>query len=143
MKKTANTKAARAPGRPKISAFPRAEQLRLAKRAQRERDRADGFALCQLKLTRETAERLRQAAGIPGFQDAIECFLDESVVDIRKFPNLGMLCWNRAGNLITDRDAFGLYERNWRFVDTKNLDPEEQDLIRRLTDKYGNGVLNV
>lgn len=130
-------------GRPRTNPLPRAEQLRIAKRAQRERDRNAGFVLCQLKLPKRVAERLRHALAAPGFAAELEAFLEQSVVDVRQYPNLRLLCWNRAGRFLTQRDAFGLYERNWRFVDTRTLGKKERALIDRLTAKYGNGVLNV
>jgi len=130
-------------GRPKANPLPRKEQLRVAKRAQRQRDRAAGFALCQVKLPREVAERLRHAVAIPGFDAELRKFLEDAVVQVRKYPNLQLLAWNRADPFITERDAFGLYERNWKFVDTKNMTDDERQLIRRLTEKWGRGVLNV
>ena len=131
------------PGRPKTNPKPRPEQLRIAKRSQRERDRAAGLALCQVKLPAATARRLRHAVAIPGFDAELELFLDEAIVETRKFPNLKLLCWNRATPFLTGRDAFNLYERNWRFVDTKTMPEDERVLIRRLAEKYGRGVLNV
>ena len=133
----------RRPGRPRTSPHPRNEQLRRAKRAQRERDREAGLVLCQVKMRAATAERLRNALAIPAFEDQLDAFLRETIVDARHFPNLQLLMWNRADFLLTDRDAFGLYERNWRFVDRKRLTRQELALIRRLAAKYGNGVLNV
>ena len=133
----------RKPGRPKVNPLPRVEQLRVAKRAQRRRDHAAGLALCQVKLPRNTAELLRSAMAIPGFDAELEKFLRDAVVEVQDFPNLQLLCWNRADPFITERDAFGLYERNWRFVDTKNMPDLERNLIRRLADKYGHGVVNV
>jgi len=137
------TMAARKPGRPKINPLPRAEQIRVAKRAQRQRDRDAGLALCQVKLRREVAERLRQAVAIPGFDAELEQFLDDAVVEVGRFPNLKLIAWNRVDPFVTARDAFGLYERNWKFVDTKNLTDAERELIRRLTQKWGHGVMNV
>ncbi len=131
------------PGRPRINPLPRAEQLRRAKRAQRERDRSAGLVLCQLKLGKRTAERLRHALAIPGFEVALADFLEEELVDVRDYPNLRLLCWNRAERFLTGRDAFGLYERNWRFVDRAGLDDRERGLIERLAAAYGNGLLNV
>lgn len=130
-------------GRPKVNPLPRTEQVRVAKRAQRQRDRDAGLALCQVKLRREVAERLRQALAIPGFEAELERFLGEAVVEVRKFPNLKLLAWNRVDPYLTEKDAFGLYERNWKFVDTKNLNDGERELIRRLTEKWGRGVMNV
>ncbi len=131
------------PGRPKTNPKPRLEQLRIAKRMQRQRDRDAGLALCQVKLPEKAAQRLRQALAIPGFDAELQQFLDEAIVETRKFPNLKLLCWNRAAPFLTGRDAFGLYERNWRFVDTKNMPDDERALIRRLAERYGRGVLNV
>lgn len=131
------------PGRPKTNPRPRLEQLRIAKRMQRQRDRDAGLALCQVKLPQKTAQRLRHALAIPGFDAELQTFLDNAIVETRKFPNLNLLCWNRATPFLTGRDAFGLYERNWRFVDTKTMPDDERALLRRLAEKYGGGVLNV
>jgi hypothetical protein len=131
------------PGRPKTNPKPRPEQLRIAKRSQRERDRAAGLVLCQVKLPDATAQELRRALAVPGFDAELAQFLEEAVVDTRRFPNLKLLCWNRATPFLSGRDAFGLYERNWRFVDTRTMPEDERALIRRLAEKYGRGVLNV
>jgi hypothetical protein len=130
-------------GRPRTNALPRKEQLRLAKRAQRERDRKDGRTLCQVKLREADANLLRAGLGIPGFEDELREFLADTIVDAERYENLKLLRWNRSGRYLTDREAFGLYERNWRFVDTARLDQEERGLIDKLARKYGNGVLNV
>lgn len=137
------TPAPRRPGRPRSNPLSRAEQLRMAKRAQRARDKRAGLAVCQLKVRDPLAQKLHAAANLPGFDERLERFLDDAIVDVRRYPNLELLCWNRADRFLTDRDAFGLYERNWRFVDTKRMSREERDLIGRLAAKYGNGVLNV
>jgi hypothetical protein len=120
----------------------RREQLRDAKRAQRARDREAGLALCQLKLRPATAAALRRAVAVPGFEDRLAEFLSRELVDAAAFPNLRLLCWNRADRLMTARDAFALYERNWRFVDQRALEPHERALIERLAREYGNGVIN-
>jgi hypothetical protein len=130
-------------GRPRTNVLPRQEQLRLAKRAQRERDRKDGRTLCQVKLREADANMLRIGLGIPGFEDDLREFLANTIVDAERYENLKLLRWNRSGRYLTDREAFGLYERNWRLVDTAHLDEEERSLINKLARKYGNGVLNV
>lgn len=142
MKNTAPI-ATRKPGRPKVNPLPRIEQVRVAKRVQRRRDRDAGLVLCQVKLRKEVAERLRQAVAIPGFDAELETFLGDAVVEVRRFPNLKLLAWNRVDRFLTARDAFGLYERNWKFVDTRNMTDGERELIRRLTAKWGRGVMNV
>lgn len=142
MKRPLPTTQAR-PGRPKTNPRPRSEQLLIAKRMQRQRDRDAGLAYCQIKLPLQTAQRLRQALAVPGFEAELEQYLDTAIVDAQRFPNLKLLCWNRVFPFVTERDAFGLYERNWRFVDAGNMPDEERALIRRLAEKYGRGVLNV
>ena len=62
---------------------------------------------------------------------------------MRDYPNLAAVAWSRTDAYVTDEEAFRLYERNWRFVDTRTMPPRERALIARLTAKYGNGVLNV
>ena len=86
MKKTPKP---RRPGRPRTNPLPRAEQLRIAKRAQRARDKQAGLVLCQLKVHPSLAEKLQAAAGLHGFDDRLERFLDEAIVDVRHYPNLG------------------------------------------------------
>jgi hypothetical protein len=59
------------------------------------------------------------------------------------FPELRLICWHRdPGKPITEVEAFGLYERNWRYIDHDRLTDSEKALINRLKDKYGNGIIN-
>ena len=39
------------------------------------------------------------------------------LVRVADYPNLKLLCWNVEAPCITRRNAFALYERNWRLVD--------------------------
>ena len=137
------TTAPKARRRPPAEVLRRREQLRLAKRAQRDRDREAGLVLCQLKVRPATAEGLRRALAVPGFEDTLARYLDDALVDVQVYPNLQLLCWNRAERFIPASDAFALYERNWRFVDEKSLQPRERDLIDRLARTHGRGLLNV
>ena len=130
-------------GRPKTSAHPRAEQLRLAKRAQRARQRAANLVEIQLRLPKSVAAKLAAARRAPEFLTQLEAALDNLVVRVTEYPQLHDLAWNRVDELIPVREAFQLYERNWRFVDTKRMKPGERAFIARLVEKYGNGVLNV
>ena len=66
------------------------------------------------------------------------------LVQAENYPQLRLLCWNRAdGGPISGLEALALYEANWRHVDQEALTPEEQALLKRLAEDYGNGVLNV
>ena len=130
-------------GRPRTSALSRREQLRRAKRAQRERERAAGMTIVPLKLAAHDAERLRAAMAQPEFLRELRGLLDEKLVDITAFSNLAALCWNRRDRYLNAEEAFRLYERNWRLVDVRRMKPAERTLIERLQARYGNGVLNV
>lgn len=130
-------------GRPRTSALSRSEQLRRAKRAQRERERAAGMAVVPLKLAVRDAARLRAAMARPEFVRELRGLLDEKLVDTTAFENLAALCWNRRDRYLYAEEAFRLYERNWRLVDVRHMKPAERALVERLQARYGNGVLNV
>jgi hypothetical protein len=129
-------------GRPRTSPLDRREQLRAAKRAQRQRERRAGLAAVQLRLPADQAERLRAAANAPSFRSALDQFLEEAVLDLDKWPVLRTLAWNRADRWIPAEDALALYERNWRFVELERLATEEANLVDRLKNRFGAGVLN-
>ena len=130
-------------GRPRTSALTRAEQLRRAKRAQRERARASGLVHYQIALPRVDAERLKAGLRQADFAQKLKAFLQEAVIAVDDYANLKTLCWNRRERFIGAEAAFRLYERNWRHVDRANMTPAEHALIARLADQFGNGVLNV
>jgi hypothetical protein len=132
----------KARGRPRVSAVPRDEQLRRAKRAQRARQRAAGIVTAQLVLPETIAEKLRVASRSAEFLPALDALLDRLLVRVTDYPQLRDLAWNRAHGLIGAREAFQLYERNWRFVDVDRLDAGERALLERLTAEFGNGVIN-
>lgn len=129
-------------GRPKTSSLSRAEQLRRAKRRQRARDKRDGLVLVQMKLPAATARRLRAAQADGVFANILGAALDRALVNVEDFPVLQDLAWNVHRPLIAAREAFGLYERNWRHVDASRLTAKEQELIERLTRDFGGGLIN-
>ena len=124
-------------GRPRTSALTRTEQLRPAKRAQRERDAKAEKVEVRLKLPRALAQRLALAARQPGFVDALTHLLESQIIDADDYPELKLLCWNRRGNLLSAEDAWRLYERNSRFVEFSQLNSAEKKLIARLSARFG------
>ena len=138
-----HAKAPRRRGRPRTSKLPRAEQLRLAKRRQRERERNAGIRKIELPLPAPDAERLRIAMMDPGFREAAAGLVDKYVVDIRQWPALRELAWNRADRWIPAGEAFSLYERNWRHVDRDALAEREREFIAQLAARFGDGRLVV
>ena len=120
----------------------RAEQLRQAKRAQRKRERARGLALVQLKLPKTTAAKLRVAMREPEFAENLDRLLDDVAVTIADHPGLASIAWNLAVTHISAREAFGLYERNWRYLDPRRLEPRERELVDRLAARFGGGIIH-
>jgi hypothetical protein len=120
----------------------RRAQLREAKRAQRRRERRAGLAPVQLRLPRALGAKLLRASHDAGFAAELERFLDDLLIRVADYPTLAELAWNRAEGRIAAREAFGLYERNWRFVDAARLTPSERALIERLAARYGAGLIN-
>lgn len=129
-------------GRTVTSKMTRGEQLRRAKRAQRERERRAGLVNVQLVLPKNTAAKLAVARRAADFPDLLDDALDELIVRLPDYPQLRDLAWNRTDEYIPAREAFQLYERNWRFVEPGRLDPEERALIDRLKTRFGGGVIN-
>jgi hypothetical protein len=138
MKKTATGR-----GRPRTSPLTRAEQLRAAKRAQRQRERRAGLTTVELRLPVSQADRLRVAACLPRFEQSLDQFLQEMVLDIDQWPGLRELAWSRVDRWIPAEEALTLYERNWRFVDPQQLTQAESELIDHLKHRFGGGMLNV
>lgn len=133
----------KAAGRPRTSHLGRAEQLRLAKRTQRERERKAGLTITRLKLPVALAERLAFAARQEGFEATLHAFLEAETVEIAKYPQLKLLCWNRRSKFVSMREAWDLYERNWRFVERDRIDPPEKELLRALASRFGHGSMIV
>jgi hypothetical protein len=129
-------------GRPKTSRIRRTEQLRLAKRAQRERQRRAGIRSVQIEMPAELADKLKVARADPMFMRSLEALIDDFVVNVADYSQLVDLAWNRSEAVIPAREAFLLYERNRRFIDPEKLSTEERGLIDRLARMFGNGITN-
>jgi len=93
-------------------------------------------------LPARTAAKLRVALHDPAFLASLDRLLDEEVVRVADYPALSDIAWNLNVEILPARDAFGLYERNWRFVDEKRLDAAERALIARLADRFGAGIIH-
>jgi hypothetical protein len=130
----------KAVGRPRTSHLSRLEQLRCAKRAQRARERKTGQVEARIRLPRELARRLTFAARQPGFRSALAAMLESETVEVDRFAQLKLLCWNRRSFYLSAEDAWSLYERNWRFVETGKLESGEKRLIATLCARFGAGL---
>jgi hypothetical protein len=129
-------------GRPKTSQLPRREQLRHAKRAQRARQRLANLTEVQLTLPASVAAKLAAARRGADFVAQLDDALNRLVVRLADYPQLRDLAWNRADEFITAKEAFQLYERNWRFIDERGLGERERALIARLKASLGSGEIN-
>lgn len=132
----------RAVGRPRTSDLTRGEQLRLAKRAQREREGEAGQTEARIKLPKPLAQRLLFASRQPGFIAELTKLLDSETIDVGRYPQLKLLCWNRRSQFLTTQEAWSLYERNWRFVEADQLEPSERQLVETLSSRFGGGKMN-
>jgi hypothetical protein len=132
----------RRPGRPKTSELPRREQLRRAKRAQRLRQKAANLVDVQLTLPAEVAAKLIAARRAPDFVDRLDTALGKLVVRLADYPQLRDLAWNRVDAFVPAKEAFQLYERNWRLLDADALDERERALIEHLRTAFGNDEIN-
>lgn len=132
----------RKPGRPKTSEVPRREQLRRAKRAQRSRQKLANVVEVQLTLPAIVAAKLAVARRAADFTDQLDAALAGLVVRLADYPQLRDLAWNRVDEFIPAKEAFQLYERNWRLLDRSALDESERTLIARLKTEFGNEEIN-
>jgi hypothetical protein len=129
-------------GRPVTGEVTRGEQLRRAKRAQRERERQAGLVNVQLVLPAGIAAKLAVARRAGDFPQLLDEALDQLVIRLTDYPQLHDLAWNRTDEYIPTKEAFQLYERNWRLVEPERLDPAERALIERLKARFGGGLIN-
>lgn len=84
---------------------------------------------------REPARGKGGARGKPPFPTRIR---------LADYPQLKRLAWQLHGvTTLTPEDALGLYERNWRHVDTAALEPAERALVNALAQHLGGGRLLV
>ena len=120
----------------------RAQQIRAAKQRQRERDRAAGWELYQVKLPADLRDRLKAGMRETHFVHRLHAFLRQELLRVDDYPSLKLLCWNRRGSYLTRPDAFALYERNWRFVDLASTPESERALIDELAREFGSGLIN-
>ena len=120
----------------------RLKQLRSAKKRQRDRDKAGGLGLYQIKLPTQLVEKLKTGMKNESFVTSLFDFIDTEIVDVRDYPTLKLLCWNRDQSFITRQEAFQIYEGNWRHVDESKMDQEELNLLTMLKNDFGRGVIN-
>ena len=63
---------------------------------------------------------------------------------LKKYPQLRQIAWSLDPNAeLGPTAAFQLYERNWRHVDQASMTAEERQLVAKLTQTIGKGVLLV
>jgi hypothetical protein len=129
-------------GRPKTSTLARREQLRVAKRAQRARQRATGLVDVHLTLPAGVAAKVVVLRRTPEFPELLDRLLERALVCLADYPQLRDLAWNRTDELIPAKEAFQLYERNWRFVEQERLEEHERELIARLRNEFGSDEIN-
>lgn len=59
-------------------------------------------------------------------------------INLDNYPQLKQLAWQVQGtHELKPTEALGIYERNWRHVETSALEPQEQNLIDALRLAFG------
>lgn len=60
-------------------------------------------------------------------------------IPLADYPQLRQLAWQVGGHaqVLTPREALGLYERNWRHVQPARLAPQERALLAALRQVFG------
>ena len=66
----------------------------------------------------------------------------DDLIDLALYPSLRLLCWNLATPRIARRDAFAIYERNWRWIDPADTPAHERAFIDSLAEEFGGGLIN-
>jgi transcriptional regulator with XRE-family HTH domain len=71
-------------------------------------------------------------------KDAVEFNIDRAHIRIRDYSQLRSLSWQLNHDiLLTDKEAIGIYERNKRFLEIREIDERERLLMQRLIDEHG------
>ncbi len=71
-------------------------------------------------------------------KDAVEFNIYGAHIRIRDYPQLKSLSWQLNHDiLLTDKEAIGIYERNKRFLEIREIDERERLLMQRLIDEHG------
>lgn len=66
------------------------------------------------------------------------------IIHAHDYPQLRQLARQFASDaLLSEHDAFSIYEREWPHVDQARLDAREKDFIRHLIATCGHGVFLV
>jgi transcriptional regulator with XRE-family HTH domain len=80
----------------------------------------------------------------PGGKLADEQPVLPATIPLGDYPQLKRLAWHLQGTTeLTPKEALDLYERNWRHVDPKAMDPRERALVKALAHELGGGRLLV
>lgn len=82
------------------------------------------------------ATEVRQEAGLAG--------LIPARIRLADYPQLAQLAWQVHGTeILTPQEAWGIYERNWRHVNTNALMEHERNLIDALRLVFGGDARHV
>lgn len=66
----------------------------------------------------------------------------DQTITTSNYPELHLLCWNRAENTLSRKDAFALYESHWHMLCNASLTEDEAKLINELAEQFGQGLIN-
>lgn len=65
------------------------------------------------------------------------------MLTITDYPELKTVFWDWNIEQVDERTAFELIERRWPYIARENLNEKEVELLKRLTERYGQGHILV
>tara|TARA_Y100001936_G_C15637428_1_gene439686 strand:- start:264 stop:464 length:201 start_codon:yes stop_codon:yes gene_type:complete len=65
------------------------------------------------------------------------------MLTITDYPELKTVFWDWNIEQVDERTAFELIERRWSYIARENLNDKEVELLKRLTERYGQGHILV
>lgn len=63
------------------------------------------------------------------------------LIDRNNYPQLNLILWDDHNRFIEPEQALKYYEARWRYVEHTQLQQNEAELIQKLADRFGNGLL--
>ncbi len=98
---------------------------------------ADALGLNVVLILPESSDTEAQALPVSKGMVPVRIRLDD-------YPQLKRLAWQVHGtDVVSPKEALGIYNRNWRHLDEKKMDPREKDLIEALRLTFADGPVDV
>lgn len=64
------------------------------------------------------------------------------MIAIDDYPQLALIAWNRKVRVVSEEEAFELYETHPQWIDRASMEERERELLERLVAECAQGVWN-